>query len=188
MALADHERVREDGGIFAFDPVEDFDRFFHDEILRHADEDAGDRTGAMECGEFGRTQFRFLRHEVLLHKVGVLGRRLFEGNDDKAGFGQIRGGRGGGKKAVVAEDKAGGGFAEYGGAFDQRRGIGHRAGIAEAVERDRFDIGEAPFLILRRGQRELLEVLPAASARGDEPFGPLAFDERALHQGDAGNG
>ena len=108
VALADHEGVRKDCGIFAFNPVENFDRLRDFKVLGHTDEDAIDRARAVQGRVFDRAEFDFLRHEMLLHQVGVLRGGLLEGHDNEAGFDQIRGRCGNGKKAVVAKDEAGG--------------------------------------------------------------------------------
>ena len=108
VTFADHEGVREDGGIFTFDPVENFDRLRDLEIFRDADKDPVDRTGAVQGGVFGRAELDLLRHEMFLHQIGVLARSLLEGHDDQPGFDQLRGGRGSGQKSVVREDETGG--------------------------------------------------------------------------------
>ena len=86
VTLADHEGVREDGGIFTFDPVENFDRLRDLEIFRDADKDPVDRTGAVQGGVFGRAELDLLRHEMFLHQIGVLARGLLEGHDDQPCF------------------------------------------------------------------------------------------------------
>ena len=188
LALADHEGVRENGGIFTLDPVENFDGQNDLEIFRDANEDAVDRTGAVQGGVFGRAELGLVRHEMFFHQIGVFARRLFKGHDDEPGLDQFRSGSRGGKQAVVPENETGGGLAKTGRATDQRGGIGHRGRIAEAVQGQGFDLGETPLFVLRRRRRELFKVRPATLTRGDEPFGPLALDKGAFHQGYTGNG
>ena len=86
VTFADHEGVREDGGIFTLDPVENFDRLRDLEIFRDADKDPVDRTGAVQGGVFGRAELDLLRHEMFLHQIGVLARGLLEGHDDQPCF------------------------------------------------------------------------------------------------------
>ena len=188
VTFADHEGVREDGGVLAFDPMENFNGLRDFETFGHADKYAVDWTRAVQGSVFGRSELRFLRHEMFLHEIGMLRGGLLEGHDDQTCFNQIRGGRGGREETVVAENKARGGFAQSRRARRQRGRIDHGAGITESIERERPDIGETPFFVLRGGSGKLLEVLPPALTRGDKPFGPVAFDQSAFDQRNAGNG
>ena len=188
VTFADHEGVRENSGVLAFDPVENFNRLRDFEIFGDADKHAVDRAGAVQGGIFGRSEFGFLRHEMFLHEIGMLRGGLLEGHDDQTCRDQIRSGRGGGEKTVVPENKACGGFAQSRRARRQRGRISHGTRITKSIERKRPDIGETPFFVLRGRGGKLLKIFPPALARGDKPFGPVAFDQSAFDQRDAGNG
>lgn len=83
VVAGDDERVREDGGVVADDPMEDFDGFFDHDILRHDDDRTRFNMREVQRGEFAGPQCLISLHEMLFKHISMSfqGFRKVDAND-----------------------------------------------------------------------------------------------------------
>src|SRR5438046_10104942 len=61
-----------DGSVFAVQPMENFDRQFDLDAPRHVKKCSRRNQRLMQCGELGRAENSWLRHEMFSKQFGVL--------------------------------------------------------------------------------------------------------------------
>ena len=168
VVLRDDERVRKDGRMVADDPVEDFDRLFDDDVLRHDKHGACFDMRQMQRGEFVRAESLLTLHEMLLQGRFVRFEGIFKADARHAGRKTARVGL---DKRVVHEDEACRAFLEAFGGCERGFGLLGRWCLGRSVvgEFDLLRVRVAPVFVFQAGKRQRLEFGPRGSGTGCEP-------------------
>ena len=110
--FGDEQRVRENGGVLAVQPMEGLDRQFHFHAARDVKKSAGPNERLVERGKFGRAEGRRLVHEMAPEQFLVLDHGALERLEDHAGLAELFRKHVALEQMIVGENQTAGGFVE----------------------------------------------------------------------------
>ena len=117
--LRHEQRMRENRGILAAQPMESFERQFDLHAPRHVKKSARPNERLMERGIFRRAKVRRLIHEMAAEQILVLDHRPLERLEDHAGRAQLFRKHIALEQMVVGENQTARGFGQLGRTLEQ---------------------------------------------------------------------
>lgn len=167
---ADDEGVGEDGGVFSFHPVKDFDGVGDGHSGWDIEEESGLEESLVEFCVFVGAEFDGLLEKVGAEEIFVEAGGFFEREGQHA-FREVV--NFAGNEAVIGDDKFCGGRVYTVGGGDEGGFIGDGARQVEPGEVESLDARETPGFIGAFGGRSVLKFVPSIALGGGEPSGPM---------------
>ena len=161
-----------DGSVFAVQPMENLDRQFDLDAPRHVKKCSRRNQRLMQCGELGRAENSWLRHEMFSKQFAVLDDGALKRLENDATLFQLIGNNIALDELVASENQTGRDLVESARLLENRVPLLIRQCSAEFERRkiENADIRKSPGLIFSRWIRQRLKLLPSRSLLIVEPI------------------
>src|SRR6266699_3078589 len=164
--------MRKDGSVVAVQPMENLDRQFDFDAARHVKKCSRRDHRLMQCGELGRAEDGWLRHEMFSKQFAMLDDGALKRLENDAALFQLIGNNVAFDELVTGENQARCDFIEPARLLENRVPllVRQRSAKLEWRKIEETDIGKPPGLILSRWVRQPLKLLPGGSLLIVEPI------------------